>query len=69
MNKEEVLELREKYVGKRVKVIWMNDPQPVEPQTKGTVDHVDDQGQLHVKWDNGRTLALIPHSDIFILVN
>ena len=67
MNKE-VEELKAKYLGKRIKCIWMNDPQPVEPQTKGTVDHVDDRGQLHVKWDNGRTLALIPHSDIFILI-
>lgn len=67
MNKN-IKELRDKYVGKRIKLIWMGDPHPVEPQTKGTVDHVDDMGQLHVKWDNGRTLALIPEEDIFILI-
>jgi hypothetical protein len=67
MNKE-VEELRAKYVGKRIKCIWMNDPHPVEPQTKGTVDHVDDIGTLYVKWDDGRTLGIIPNEDIFILI-
>jgi hypothetical protein len=67
MNKE-VEELRVKYVGKRIKCIWMNDPKPIEPQTKGTVDYVDDIGTLHVKWDNGRILGIIPHQDIFILI-
>lgn len=67
MNKE-VQELKDKYLGKRIKLIWMNDKHSVPPQTKGTVDHVDDIGQLHVKWDNGRTLAVIPHEDIFILI-
>jgi hypothetical protein len=66
---EKVSELRLKYMGKRVKCIWMDDPyHPVPPQTKGTVDHVDDIGTLHVKWDNGSTLGLVPHSDIFILI-
>ena len=26
---------------------------------------VDDIGQLHMKWDNGRTLALVPGEDSF----
>lgn len=64
----EVQELREKYLGKRIKLIWMGDSHPVEPQTKGTVDHIDDIGTLHVKWDNGRTLGVIPNEDIFILI-
>jgi hypothetical protein len=46
----------------------MNDPYPVKPQTKGTVDRVDDIGTLHVKWDDGRTLGIVPNEDIFILV-
>ncbi len=64
----EVQGLKDKYLGKRIKLIWMGDPHPVEPQTKGTVYLVDDMGTLHVKWDNGRTLGVIPNSDIFISI-
>ena len=32
---------------------------------RGTVEHVDDQGQLHMKWDNGRSLAVVPNADDF----
>jgi len=55
-------------VGKRVKLIFMHDPHPVEPYTEGTIDHVDGIGQLHVKWDNGRTLAIIPEIDQFEII-
>ena len=44
----------------------MNDPHaPVPPGTRGTVDFVDDAGQIHMKWDNGRTLAIVPSEDSF----
>lgn len=66
--RQTIQELREKYVGKRIKCLYMNDPYPVKPQTKGTVDQVDDIGTLHVKWDDGRTLGIVPNEDIFILV-
>lgn len=32
---------------------------------KGKVDFVDDAGQIHVSWENGRSLALIPGADSF----
>lgn len=38
---------------------------PVPAGTKGTVEFVDDQAQIHMKWDNGRTLAIIPNVDSF----
>ena len=52
--------------GTRIELISMDDPfAPVESGTKGTVEFVDDMGQIHMKWDNGRTLALIPGEDEF----
>jgi hypothetical protein len=52
-------------VGKRIKLIQMNDPYPVEPNTTGTISWVDDLGQIHVIWDNGRRLSVIPEEDEF----
>ena len=42
-----------------------NDPCPVDDNTRGTVDLVDDMGTLHCSFDNGRTLGLIPGEDSF----
>jgi hypothetical protein len=58
----------EELKGKRVKCISMNDPQPVESGTLGTVDLVDDMGTIHVKWDNGRCIGLIPEEDKYEFV-
>ena len=60
-------ENRAKYPpGTRILLLGMEDPHhPVPPGTRGTVDHVDDGGTIHMKWDNGRTLALIPGVDSF----
>ena len=35
----------------------------------GTVQFVDDWGQIHVKWDNGSTLALNPKTDSYEFIN
>lgn len=52
--------------GTRLLLNSMNDPYaPVPPGTRGTVDFVDDAGQIHMKWDNGRTLAIVPSEDDF----
>ena len=32
---------------------------------KGEVRFVDDAGQIHVAWENGRSLALLPEVDSF----
>ena len=34
----------------------------------GTVESVDNAGQLHVKWDNGSTLAINPEVDKFAIL-
>ena len=52
--------------GTRVMLLNMNDRlAPVPEGTRGTVNHVDDLGQIHMEWDNGRTLALVPGVDSF----
>ncbi len=52
--------------GTRLVLHNMNDPYaPVPSGTRGTVDYVDDAGQVHMRWDNGRTLALVPGVDSF----
>lgn len=52
--------------GTRIELNFMEDPwHPVPAGTRGTVSHVDDMGQIHMKWDNGRTLALNTDTDSF----
>lgn len=51
--------------GTRLELISMEDPQAVTPGTRGTVQFVDDIGSIHMNWDNGRTLALVPKEDSF----
>lgn len=60
--------LRKEYpAGTKIRLIHMNDPfHPVPPNTIGTVDGVDDAGTIHVSWENGSSLGLIPNEDSFI---
>lgn len=32
---------------------------------RGTVDFIDDASQIHVKWENGSSLAIVPEVDRF----
>lgn len=64
---EKARKARELYPeGTRIELINMNDPyHPVEKGMRGTVDFIDDAGQIFMKWDNGHGLAIVPGVDEF----
>ena len=52
--------------GTRIVLNHMDDPySPIPGGMRGTVRHVDDMGTLHMNWDNGRTLGVVPGEDSF----
>ena len=67
MTEKQVETLRKQYPpGTRLCGDGMPDgPRPIESGTLGTVVGVDDAGQIMMKWDNGRSLSLIPGVDSF----
>ena len=67
MTEKQVEMLRKQYPpGTRLYCDGMpDDPRPIESGTIGTVVGVDDAGQIMMKWDNGRSLSLIPGVDSF----
>ena len=54
-------------LNKRICLIRMEDVDPIPPGTKGTVIGVNPVS-LEMKWDNGRTLSLIPEEDEFTVL-
>lgn len=65
-NEKKVELLRQRYPeGTRICLDHMEDLCPVESGTNGTIIGVDDIGSVMVKWDNGRTLNLLPDEDKF----
>ena len=57
-NKEYLEQLRKKYpAGTKLQLIL--------PGTIGEVTHIDDLGSIHMKWQNGSSLAIIPEVDSF----
>lgn len=59
--------LRKEYPpGTKIRLIHMKDPfHPVPPNTVGIVKGVDDMGTIHMSWENGSSLGLIPNEDSF----
>lgn len=70
-NKAQVDRLKNQYPsGTRIELLSsMNDIQPIESGSKGTVIAVDDIGTIHMRWDNGRGLGLIPGEDHFKVIS
>ena len=69
-SREEVEETKREYPkGTRIQLGYMKDDfSPLTPGSEGTVTFVDDAGQIHMKWDSGSTLALIPGEDVFTII-
>ena len=52
--------------GTRILLLHLgDDPRPVEDNTRGTVEFVDDIGTIRCSFDNGRQLGIIPGEDSF----
>ena len=70
MDRKMVNFIKEQYPpGTRIRLNSMDDPYaPILPCTEGEVDFVDDEGQIFMKWNNGRTLPLIPGEDSFTVL-
>ena len=69
-SREQVERIKARYpAGTRIRLEAMDDPYaPIPPGTEGVVQAVDDAGQLMMKWDNGRSLSLIPGEDSFSII-
>ena len=68
-SKEQVQHYREMYPkGTLIQLDHMEDAYPVPTGTVGEVVAVDDGGNVQVRWQNGRTLAVIPETDQFHVV-
>ena len=62
---DEILQKQQQQlVGKRVRLIEMNDPFPIQSGTEGTIINVGFDVYT-VRWDNGRTLGLVEGEDKF----
>ena len=70
MDRKMVNYVKEQYLpGTRIRLNSMEDPYaPILPGTEGEVDFVDDIGTIHMKWDNGRTLGIVPGEDSFTVL-
>lgn len=56
-------------IGKTIVLLKMDDPQAPPPQTRGVIQHIDGIGQIHVKWENGSTLAVQPKNDQYQILD
>lgn len=50
--------------GERVRLVRTTDPYThLQPGDRGTVLRVDDAGTVHIAWDCGSTLGMVPGED------
>ena len=69
-NERQLQALRERYpAGTKIRLNHMDDPYaPIPDGTVGEVQYVDDAGNIHMIWENGRTLSLIEGEDSFTII-
>jgi hypothetical protein len=61
--------MKDQLKGKRIELLSTSDPYTkLKPGDRGTVQFIDDIGTVHVAWDNGSTLGLVPGEDQFRLL-
>ena len=69
-SEKELAMLRKKYpIGTMVRLIAMNDEQAPPVGTIGEIQFVDDAGSVHIHWQNGSSLAVIPDVDRIEILN
>ncbi len=55
--------------GDRIRLIHTADPYTrLVAGDEGTVTSIDGMGTVHIKWDNGSSLGLIPREDSWVVV-
>lgn len=72
MSQKEIDQLKDKYkTGVKIKLLkrMVDEKYSVEVGEIGIVDHVDDIGTIHVRWESGSGLGLIPNVDEFEIVD
>jgi len=69
-SEKEVERLRKVYpAGTQIRLISMaEEPFPLPAGSIGEVEMIDDAGNLHMKWQCGRGLALIAGADTFEVI-
>ena len=61
--------LKRRYpAGTRIRLIEMAGDEDYRYGDEGTVTSVDDAGQIHMRWDKGGSLAIIPEEDRFEVI-
>lgn len=54
--------------GMRIRMLYMDDQYGVDEGLEGTIIKIDDLGTLHVRWDDGSRLGVIPKLDKYQLL-
>jgi len=61
--------MKDQLKGKRIELILTTDPYTeLKPGDRETIDFVDDMGTIHINWDNGSQLGLVPGEDQYKLL-
>ena len=70
MNVEELktLDVDEIKIGTTLELVEMQGEKQMPKGLRGVVTHIDDAAQIHVRWQNGSSPAIIPEVDKFIVV-